>query len=135
MPVVARFIGNAGIRNRLARMGGQVNNAVGEAMKPIAQRGASVVREKVYTPPGPDRGDGGLQDSIEGRWQATGTGGRAAIGTDIVYGPRLEFGFYDMEDSLGRRFFQNPTPFLGPRTGDIAAIAQEELGSRIRRAV
>jgi hypothetical protein len=35
------------------------------------------------------------------------------IGTPVVYAMRIEFGFRGV-DRLGRRYFQNPQPFLRP---------------------
>jgi hypothetical protein len=36
------------------------------------------------------------------------------VGTDKPQGRRLEFGFFDMTDSLGRHFFQYPRPHFRP---------------------
>lgn len=41
-------------------------------------------------------------------------GGEAEIGTRQPYGRRLEFGFWDMTDSIGRHFFQPPYPHVEP---------------------
>jgi len=38
----------------------------------------------------------------------------AIVGTDLPYGPRLEWGFYDMTDSLGRHYYQLPLPHFRP---------------------
>jgi hypothetical protein len=38
----------------------------------------------------------------------------ALIGTDLPYACRLEFGFYDMTDSLGRTYHQFPQPHFRP---------------------
>lgn len=38
----------------------------------------------------------------------------AIVGTDLPYGRRLEFGFYDMTDSLGRHYMQYPRPHFRP---------------------
>ena len=35
-------------------------------------------------------------------------------GTDKVYAPRIEFGFDNMTDSLGRTFHQKPQPYMRP---------------------
>lgn len=36
------------------------------------------------------------------------------IGTDLPQGRRLEFGFFDMTDSLGRHYYQLPQPHFRP---------------------
>lgn len=41
-------------------------------------------------------------------------GGEAEIGTRQPQGKRLEFGFWDMTDSIGRHFFQPPYPHVEP---------------------
>jgi hypothetical protein len=38
----------------------------------------------------------------------------AIVGTDLPQGPRLEWGFYDMVDSLGRHYYQLPLPHFRP---------------------
>lgn len=38
----------------------------------------------------------------------------ALVGTDLPYGKRLEFGFFDMQDKLGRRYFQRAQPHFRP---------------------
>jgi len=36
------------------------------------------------------------------------------VGTNLPQGPRLEFGFFDMTDRLGRHFYQLPQPHFRP---------------------
>jgi phage gpG-like protein len=38
----------------------------------------------------------------------------AIIGTDLPYARRLEYGFYDMTDRLGRHYHQVPRPYFRP---------------------
>jgi hypothetical protein len=38
----------------------------------------------------------------------------ALVGTDLPYGKRLEFGFWDMTDKLGRHFYQRAQPHFRP---------------------
>jgi len=38
----------------------------------------------------------------------------AIVGTNLPQGPRLEWGFYDMTDSLGRHYYQLPLPHFRP---------------------
>lgn len=57
----------------------------------------------------------------------------ASVGTDKVQGRRLELGFMNMTDSLGRTFHQSPLPHFGPALdettpgflADIADIADD----------
>lgn len=61
----------------------------------------------------------------------------AMIGTNNPQGRRLEFGFYDMSDVLGRRFFQPPFPHAGPALDQIAepftAALEAAAGGSIAR--
>jgi hypothetical protein len=36
------------------------------------------------------------------------------VGTDLPYGKRLEFGFWDMTDRLGRHYYQRARPHFRP---------------------
>jgi len=38
----------------------------------------------------------------------------ALVGTDLPYAKRLEFGFFDMTDSLGRHYYQRAQPHFRP---------------------
>lgn len=55
----------------------------------------------------------------------------AIVGTDAPQAKRLEFGFYDMTDSLGRHFYQFPRPHFRPpydtQIGKYIAIMQGEI--------
>ena len=47
---------------------------------------------------------------------------RGQVAPQEIYGRRVELGFYDMTDSLGRHYFQPPYPFLHP--GFLKAIPE-----------
>jgi hypothetical protein len=78
-------------------------------------------RARVYAPvdTGRLRSSIGISDGRDAR------GYYVTIGTAVVYAPRIEFGFKGV-DSLGRRYFQNPQPFLRP------ALLEAVLGWRPR---
>jgi hypothetical protein len=78
-------------------------------------------RAKAYAPvdTGRLRSSIGVSDGRDGR------GYYVTIGTAIAYAPRIEFGFKGV-DSLGRRYFQNPSPFLRP------ALLEAVIGWRPR---
>lgn len=56
---------------------------------------------------------GRLRQSIKWAITKIGTKFSLKIGTNMEYGPRLEFGFVG-RDSLGRNYSQAPRPFLRP---------------------
>jgi hypothetical protein len=62
----------------------------------------------------------------------------AIVGTDLPQAKRLEFGFYDMVDSLGRHYFQYPLPHFRPpldqQLGKYVAIMQGELDAWLESA-
>lgn len=45
-------------------------------------------------------------------------GGETTVATDRPQGKRLEFGFWDMTDSIGRHFYQPAYPHVGPAIED-----------------
>jgi len=70
-----------------------------------------------------------LRQSIQGsvrRLSATKIEG--VLTAAIEYAARLEFGFFNKKDSLGRRYFQRPRPFLRPAI----RTEQKNLMGRLR---
>lgn len=59
------------------------------------------------------------------------------VGTDVPYGPRIEYGFVGL-DSLGRRYHQAPQPFLRPAVDEhqaqIVREVREAFWESLRRA-
>ena len=66
------------------------------------------------TGPGPNVATGDYVRSWTLEIEQRGSGFAAIVGTALPQGPRLEYGFYDMTDALGRHFYQPPYPHLGP---------------------
>jgi hypothetical protein len=62
----------------------------------------------------------------------------AIVGTDLPQAKRLEFGFYDMTDSLGRHYYQYPLPHFRPpldqQMGKYVAIMQNGLDQWLESA-
>jgi len=52
-------------------------------------------------------------------------GGGADVGTNEPQGKRLEFGFFDMTDSLGRHYFQPPYPHVEPAVNALSPQYQQ----------
>ena len=76
---------------------------------------SALLAERVQTAasgrPGPNIVSGNLYGSIQMTQEGGDGWGAAVVGTDVPYGPRLEFGFYGT-DSLGRNYNQPPYPFF-----------------------
>ncbi len=72
----------------------------------------------------PHRITGNLMNSIKEIRQNSQPGRvESQVGSDMVYAPRLEYGFMDV-DRLGRRYNQHPRPFLRPALDDNEAEIQ-----------
>lgn len=72
---------------------------------------------------------GRLKTSI--RMDAATNKHEATVSTDVVYAPRIEFGFWNMKDKLGRLFFQRAQPFMQPA----AEANKRKHSERIREAL
>ena len=79
----------------------------------------------------PNRITGNLMNSIKEIRQVTKPGRvESQVGTDMKYGPRLEFGFMDT-DSRGRRYNQGPRAFLRPALDENEAAIQAAFETAI----
>lgn len=64
--------------------------------------------------PGPNKITGDYHDSWKPEPFPVADGGGVDIGTTKPQGRRLEYGFFNMYDSLGRYYRQPPFPHVGP---------------------
>lgn len=72
------------------------------------------IRANASGPPGPNRITGDYVRSWELRFFRNLTSSTARLGTASPQGRRLEEGFFEKVDSLGRRFRQRPRPHVRP---------------------
>lgn len=111
----------------------ELNDALAEA---VSQAAAVVEREaKANSEKGgdafPHRITGNLMNSIKELRQNTQPGRvESEVGTDMEYGPRLEYGFMDT-DKRGRRYNQHPRPFLRPALDENEAEIQQAFEKSI----
>lgn len=83
----------------------------------------------------PHRITGNLMNSIKELRQMVGPGRvESEVGTAMEYGPRLEYGFMDV-DRLGRRYNQHPRPFLRPALDENEAEIQAAFEKAINAAI
>lgn len=107
----------AGRLNRAAdRVGVETNRTVQQQ----ARLAKALIQFNASGRPGPNIITGAYFDSWRTEPFAVPDGGGAEIGTNQPQGKRLEFGFWDMTDSIGRHFFQPPYPHVGPAVNELS---------------
>lgn len=87
------------------------------------------VRAKASGRPGPRARTGDYRRSISLEFGISGSTVAAEVGTNAPQGRRLEWGFWDMTDSLGRHFFQPPYPHFGPAVDEIDPLFVDALAA------
>jgi len=60
-------------------------------------------------------------------------GGGAEVGTTEPQGRRLELGFYDMTDSIGRHYFQPPFPHVEPAVNELSTQYEQAFKDALDR--
>ena len=110
---------------------------VGPEVERVVHRQAGIlrgmIRARASGRPGPNVITGRYRSSWELESFAVPHGGGAEVGTNMPYGRRLEFGFWDMYDSLGRHFFQPPYPHVGPSVDALSAQYRDAFGEAVDR--
>lgn len=102
------------LADRLEEAADRVGPEIRRTVRRQADQLRDRIRDNASGRPGPN--------IITGRYRASWSveefpvphGGGADVGTRQPQGRRLEFGFWDMTDSLGRHFFQPPYPHVEP---------------------
>lgn len=123
------------LADRLEEAAGRIEPVMRRCMVHAAERGKGIIRANATGRPGPNVITGRYRSS----WQVVGRGipygAQCTIGTKLPYGRRLEFGFYDMTDSIGRHYYQPPFPHVGVAIPRIEAILREELQDAAREVL
>ncbi len=112
-----------------ARVGTEVNRTVQQQ----ARLGRALIRERASGRPGPNIITGQYVASWQIEPFPVPDGGGATIGTHAPQGRRLEYGFYDMTDSIGRHFYQVPRPHVEPAVHKLSAEFERAFGDAIDR--
>jgi hypothetical protein len=115
------------LADRLEAAAGQVGPVVQRRMVHTAELGRGMIRANATRRPGPNVITGKYRSSWEVVGRAIPYGAQCTIGTNAPQGRRLEFGFWDMTDSIGRHFFQPPYPHVGPAIPRMEAMLQEQM--------
>ncbi len=108
---------------------GKVASAVPVALKGGLKVGGRILQAQIQALAPVDTGD------YRRSWTTRSFGSRAtpsvSVGTNKVQGPRLEFGFMNMTDALGRRFQQKAQPHVEPAL----KLSQERVIAALTRTV
>jgi HK97 gp10 family phage protein len=79
-------------------------------------------------------GEGGGEHGDIGGQKVTSTGAEVAVGTNVEYGPRLEFGFVGT-DALGRTYHQPARPHARPAIEAAQPEAEREVIAALRQLI
>ncbi|MFG2359380.1 HK97 gp10 family phage protein [Streptomyces sp. NPDC048521] len=111
------------------RVGPEVNRTVQQQARLLR----ALIMENASGRPGPNV----ITDKYRPSWKrepfAVPDGGGAEVGTRKPQGRRLEYGFWDMTDSIGRHFFQPPFPHVGPAVNELSPEYEQAFTSALDR--
>lgn len=83
----------------------------------------------------PDFAQGSTEPGVEYHDIGGATRGRdhaeVLVGTDVPYGPRIEYGFAG-QDKLGRTYHQAPRPYLRPAFDETRDAVVDEVGEAVK---
>ncbi|MFM9373273.1 HK97 gp10 family phage protein [Streptomyces sp. Da 82-17] len=105
---------------RLERAADRVGPEVNRTVQQQARLTRALIRERASGRPGPNIITGQYVASWRIEPFAVPDGGGAVIGTNAPQARRLEYGFWNMTDSIGRHFFQPPYPHVGPAVDELS---------------
>lgn len=119
------------LAGRLEGAADQIGPVVESRMRRVGAAGVARIRANASGRPGPNVITGRYRASWRSETRGVPYGAECTVGTDAPQGRRLEFGFWDMTDSIGRHFFQPPFPHVQPALGYI----EDTLHDQMRAAV
>lgn len=102
------------LADRLDQATDDLGPAIRGRVQHVAELGRGMIRAAASGRPGPNVITGRYRSSWQVDTRLLPYGAQCTIGTNEPQGRRLEFGFWDMTDSIGRHFFQPPYPHVGP---------------------
>lgn len=115
----------------------QAADRVGPETNRTAQQQGRLLRalimENASGRPGPNVISGDYRGSWKPEPFAVPDGGGVVIGTTEPQGRRLEYGFYDMTDSIGRHFYQAPRPHVEPAVNELSADFEQPFKDALDR--
>jgi hypothetical protein len=108
------------LADRLDRAADRVGPEIQRTVRHQADRLRDAIRQNASGRPGPNVITGRYRESWTVVEFPVANGGGADVGTNAPQGRRLELGFYDMTDSLGRHYFQPPFPHVEPAVSELS---------------
>lgn len=108
-----------GLADRLDEAASRVGPEINRTVQQQGRLLRALIMERASGRPGPNVISGDYRGSWEPEPFGVPDGGGVEVGTREPQGRRLEYGFYDMTDSIGRHFFQRPLPHVGPSVNEL----------------
>lgn len=115
------------LADRLDAAADNVGPAIRDHMRHVGTVGVAEIRRHASGRPGPNVITGQYRASWQDVHQPIPYGAQCTLGSNAPQARRLEWGFYDMTDSLGRHFFQPPFPHVQPALPVIGATLREQM--------
>lgn len=122
------------LADRLNDAADQIGPVVERRMKHVGTLGVARIKQNASGRPGPmvrNTEEPNYRDSWKSVPSGIPYGAECVIGTAKPQGKRLEFGFWDMTDSIGRHFFQPPFPHVQPAIGFIEDTLHEQMRAAV----
>ncbi|MFI9194148.1 HK97 gp10 family phage protein [Streptomyces californicus] len=115
------------LADRLEAAADNLGDAIARRVVHTAELGRGMIRANATGRPGPNVITGKYRSSWEVVGRGIPHGAQCTIGTNAPQGRRLEYGFWDMTDSIGRHFYQPPYPHVGPAVPRMEAVLREQM--------
>lgn len=113
--------------DRLDAAADNLGDTIARRVVHTAELGRGMIRANATGRPGPNVITGKYRSSWEVVGRAIPHGAQCTIGTNAPQGRRLEYGFWDMTDSIGRHFYQPPYPHVGPAVPRMETVLREQM--------
>lgn len=123
------------LADRLEAAADNLGPAITRRVQHTAELGRGMIRANATGRPGPNVITGKYRSSWETVTRRIAVGAQVTIGTNAPQGRRLEFGFWDMTDSIGRHFFQPPYPHVGPAVPRMETMLQEQMRAAVEEVL
>ncbi|MEV5915841.1 HK97 gp10 family phage protein [Streptomyces chartreusis] len=107
------------LADRLERAADRVGPEIDRTVQQQGRRLRALIQGRASGRPGPNVITGAYRGSWKGEPFGVPDGGGVEVGTRKPQGRRLEYGFMNMYDSIGRFYRQPPFPHVGPSVNEL----------------